>query len=245
MESQTLQGRSIVVTGGGTGIGAACARVIAQEGASVTICGRRERPLEAIVEAVRATGGRIQGVVADVTVEDDVAKLLDAAAEFGEGLHGVIANAGGGGNLAPYHLQELEEFERVIRLNVIGTVLSVKHAVPHLVRSGGGSFIGMSSIAGRVTHRYFGAYPVAKASIESIIKNAADEYGEHKVRFNAIQPGFIATEVMAGIDRAGPVWHSYVEQTPLTGVGTPNDIAQIAVSSIGRVGLDHRSDVCS
>jgi NAD(P)-dependent dehydrogenase (short-subunit alcohol dehydrogenase family) len=85
----------------------------------------------------------------------------------------------------------------------------------------------MSSIAGHVTHRYFGAYPVAKAGIESIIKNAADEYGSAKVRFNAIQPGFIATEVMEGIQRGGPVWNSYVEQTPLADVGHPEDIAHV------------------
>ena len=77
-------------------------------------------------------------------------------------------------------------------------------------------------------HRFFGGYPVAKASIESMIKNAADEYGERGIRFNAIQPGFIATEVMAGIDRGGPVWQSYVEQTPLGGVGKPEDVAQVA-----------------
>ena len=78
--------------------------------------------------------------------------------------------------------------------------------------------LAMSSIAGHVTHRYFGAYPVGKAGIESMVRNAADEYGHAGVRFNALQPGFITTEVMEGIERGGPVWNSYVEQTPLGGV---------------------------
>jgi len=99
--------------------------------------------------------------------------------------------------------------------------------VARLAEAGGGSFVGMSSIAGHVTHPYFGPYPVAKAGIESMIKNAADEYGSAQVRFNALQPGFIATEVMAGIERGGPVWQSYVDQTPLGDVGQPEDVAQV------------------
>lgn len=173
-------------------------------------------------------GGQVQAVVADVTDESDVVRLVEAAVEFGGGLHGVVANAGGGGGLAPYHRQDLGEFQRVLNLNLVGTLLCIKHSVEHMARAGGGSFIGMSSIAGHVTHPYFGAYPVAKAGIESMMQNAADEYGYVKVRFNAIQPGFIATEVLAGIERGGPVWNSYVDQTPLGGVGDPDDIAQVA-----------------
>jgi len=217
----------VIVTGGGTGIGAACALLAAEEGALVTICGRTPSRLDATADRVRAAGGEITTVVADVTVEGDVERLVDAAVSFGGGLHGVVANAGGGGGLAPYHLQDVEDFMRVLQLNVVSTMLCVKHTVPHLAGAGGASFVGMSSIAGHVTHPYFGAYPVAKAGIESIIRNAADEYGRYGVRFNALQPGFIATEVMEGIQRGGPVWHSYVDQTPLGGVGEPDDVARV------------------
>lgn len=116
----------------------------------------------------------------------------------------------------------------MLHLNVVGTMLCIKHAVVRLADGGGGSFVAMSSMAGHVTHRYFGAYPVAKAGIEAIVKNAADEYGSAKVRFNAIQPGFTATEIMEGIQRGGPVWTSYVEQTPLGDVGQPEDVASVA-----------------
>jgi 7-alpha-hydroxysteroid dehydrogenase len=194
----------------------------------VTICGRRQELLEATAAAARARGGQIETVVADVTAEADVVRLVGVATEFGGGLHGVVVNAGGGGGLAPYHQQDIEEFERVLRLNLIGTLLCIKHSVTHMAAAGGGSFVGMSSIAGHVTHPYFGAYPVAKAGIESMMQNAADEYGYAKVRFNAIQPGFMSTEVMAGIERGGPVWRSYVDQTPLGDVGDPDDIAQVA-----------------
>jgi 7-alpha-hydroxysteroid dehydrogenase len=227
MTGPSLEGASVVVTGGGTGIGAACARKAAEEGASVTICGRTESRLEVTAESIRSDGGKVSTVVADVTLEDDVARVMASAVSFGNGLNGVVANAGGGGGLAPYHLQGVDEFVRVLHLNIISTLLCIKHAVPHLARSGGGSFVALSSIAGHVTHRYFGAYPVAKAGIESMVRNAADEYGNAGVRFNAIQPGFITTEVMEGIERGGPVWNSYVEQTPLGGVGSPEDVASV------------------
>lgn len=227
MNRQSLEGNSVLVTGGGTGIGAACAARAAEEGATVTICGRTESRLEATAERIRSAGGKVTTVVADVTIEDDIARVMAEADAFGGGVTGVVANAGGGGGLAPYHLQDEEEFVRVLRLNVVGTMLSIKHAVPYLARSGGGSFVALSSIAGHVTHPYFGAYPVAKAGIESMIHNAADEYGGARIRFNAVQPGFITTEVMEGIERGGPVWNSYIEQTPLGDVGKADDVADV------------------
>ena len=228
MTARKLAGHSVVVTGGGTGIGAACALLAAQEGARVTICGRTASKLEQTAERIRSAGGEVHVVPADVTVEGDVARLMREASEFGGGLSGVVANAGGGGGLAPYHLQDAEEFLRVLQLNVISTMLCIKHAAVHLARSGIGSFVGMSSLAGHVTHPYFGAYPVAKAGIEAMIRNAADEYGAAGVRFNAIQPGFIATEAMEAVAPGSPVWQSYVSQTPLGDVGQPEDVAQAA-----------------
>jgi NAD(P)-dependent dehydrogenase (short-subunit alcohol dehydrogenase family) len=225
----TLAGRSVIVTGGGTGIGASCARRAARAGAAVTICGRTEDRLIKVADEIRSGGGAVHHVVADVTKEDDVARLVSAAVAFGGGLHGVVANAGGGGAPGPYHLQNTDEFLRILNLNVLGTMLCVKHSVPHLVAAGGGSFVGMSSIAGGTTHMWFGAYTVGKAGIEAIMRNAADEYGSVGVRFNAVRPGFIATEIMAGIERGGPVWNSYIEQTPLADVGQPEDVANLAL----------------
>src|SRR6188474_27325 len=158
-----LEGFAAIVTGGGTGIGAGCAARLAADGAGVTICGRTESRLEEASERIRAVaahGGSVQHVVADVTSEPDVARLVDAALEPTGALDGVVANAGGGGGMGPFHLQDTDEFIRVLHLNVVGTMLLVKHAVPPMVAAGGGSFVGMSSIAGHVTHPYFGAYTV-------------------------------------------------------------------------------------
>jgi NAD(P)-dependent dehydrogenase (short-subunit alcohol dehydrogenase family) len=231
----SLDGFSAIVTGGGTGIGAACAKRLVADGASVTICGRTESKLHYTVERIEAKSlpGRVSYVVADVTSEDDVRRLVDEAVERAGSLRGVIANAGGGGGIGSFHLQDLEEFIKVLHLNVVGTLLLVKHSVPHMVAAGGGSFVGMSSIAGGQTHPYFGAYTVSKAGVEQMMRNAADEYGEVNVRLNAVRPGFIATELMEAVPRDSAVYRSYIENTPMGDVGRPEDVAELVRFLLG------------
>jgi 7-alpha-hydroxysteroid dehydrogenase len=232
-----LEGMAVLVTGGGTGIGAACAARLAADGAAVTITGRTEAKLEAAakkIEAVAGHGGRIQIMAGDVTNEDDVQAMMAKAAEPTGELDGVVANAGGGGGMGPYHVQDTDEFIRVLHLNVLGTMLCVKHSVPYMVKAGGGSFVGMSSIAGQVTHPYFGAYCVGKAGIEQMMMNAADEFGPSHIRFNSIRPGFIATEIMDGIPRDSTVYGSYIENTPMGDVGQSEDVAHLARFLVGQ-----------
>jgi 7-alpha-hydroxysteroid dehydrogenase len=241
-----LEGYAALVTGGGTGIGKGCAARLAADGAAVTICGRTESRLvdaaKVIGAEISATGadrgGSVQYVTADVTDEDSVKAAVEFACGPTGGLDAVIANAGGGGGMAPPHMQDVTEFTRVLHLNVLGTLIPMKYSVPQLVKSGRGSFVGMSSIAGEVTHLWFGAYPVGKAGLEALIRNAADEYGPTGVRFNAIRPGFISTEIMEGIPREGPVYESYLENTPMAesraaGVGEPEDVAALARFLVG------------
>ncbi len=231
-----LEGMAFLVTGGGTGIGAACAARLAADGAAVTICGRTASKLEEAakkIEAAAGHGGRVQVVTGDVTNEEDVKRIVARAAAMTGELDGCVANAGGGGGMGPYHLQNTEEFIRVLHLNVLGTMLCVKHTVPLMRKAGGGSFVGMSSIAGHVTHLYFGAYCVGKAGIEQMMKNAADEFGPAKIRFNSIRPGFIATEIMEGIPRGSEVYSSYIENTPMDGVGESEDVAHLARFLVG------------
>jgi NAD(P)-dependent dehydrogenase (short-subunit alcohol dehydrogenase family) len=135
--------------------------------------------------------------------------------------------------MGPYHVQDTQEFLRVLHLNVLGTFLCVKHSVPHMVKAGGGSFVGMSSIAGHIPHPYFGAYCVGKAGIEEMMRNAADEFGASKLRFNAIRPGFIATEIMEGVPRDSETYRSYLENTPMADVGQPEDVGELARFLIG------------
>jgi len=231
-----LEGTAVLVTGGGTGIGHACAARLAADGAAVTICGRTRDKLEDSAKRIEAGlghGGSIQWVTADVTSEDDVKAAVEKALEPTGKLDGCVANAGGGGGMAPYHAMNTDEFLRVLHLNVLGTMLCVKHTAHHMVAGGGGSFVGMSSIAGHQTHLWFGAYTVAKAGIEQMMRNAADEYGPKKVRFNSIRPGFISTEIMAGVPRDSEVYASYIENTPMADVGEPEDVGNLCRFLIG------------
>ena len=230
-----LAGTGVLVTGGGTGIGKACARQLVEHGANVTIAGRTESSLQAAVLEIEAAElpGSIQLITGDVTNEADVQAFVKKAAEPSGTLTGVIANAGGGGMPMAYGDVDTEEFMRVLNLNVLGTMLCMKHSIPLMQTSGGGSFVGMSSLAGHITHPYFHAYCAGKAGIEAMMRNAADEYGKDKIRFNAIRPGFIATEIMAGIPKDSDVYRSYIENTPMDGVGQPEDVADLARFLLG------------
>lgn len=235
-ESGSLQGYSVIVTGGGTGIGRACAAHLIAAGAAVTICGRTEatlRDASAVVSRHAAFGGTVQWVTCDVTQEDDVKRLVDAALRHNNNLKGCVANAGGGGVPAPFHEQSLDEFRRVLDLNVVGTFLTLKHTIPHLIAAGGGSFVAMSSIASHLSHRYFGAYPAAKAGIEQMMRVAADEYGAQGVRCNSICPGFTATEIMELIPRDSAAYRSYLDNTPMNVEIMPDDIGALARFLVG------------
>jgi len=231
-----LAGYSVLVTGGGTGIGTGCATALAADGAAVTICGRRLAVLEEAAEKIAASadfGGSVQVVTGDVTDAEDVANIVAASLKHTGKLDGCIANAGGGGMIMGYEDMDVAEFRRVLELNVLGTMLCIKYTLPHMIGAGGGSFIGMSSLAGHITHPWMGAYPVSKAGIEAMIRNAADENGPHNVRFNAIRPGFVATELMDNIPRDSEVYQSYIDNTPLGGVAVPADIGHLARFLIG------------
>jgi len=226
-----LSDHAVLVTGGGTGIGRACAARLAADGAHVTICGRTESKLQ---DAVQRIGrDNVRYIVADITDEASVEATVAFASEATGGLSGCVANAGGGGGLAPTSKQDTAEFTRVLELNALGTFLCLKHTLPKLVESGHGSFVGMSSIAGRLVHPYFGGYGAGKAALEQLCRVAADEYGHLNVRVNAIRPGFIATEIMEGIDRGGEIYDSYVQNTPMPRLGEPEDIAELARFLIG------------
>lgn len=231
-----LAGLGALVTGGGSGIGLGIASRLAADGATVTICGRTEsRLLEAIESVGTIDGpGSLHAVVADVTDEAAVVAAVAAAeANAGGPLGAVVANAGGSTSIGPITQLDEAAWAETLALNLTGTMLALKHGAASLVRGGGGSFVAVSSTAGSLTHPWFGAYGPAKAGINQLCRQAADELGPSAVRVNSVCPGLIRTDLVGFITAGGPVLDSYRENTPIDRIGEPEDIAALVRFLVG------------
>ncbi len=229
----SFQERTYLVTGGGSGIGKGVAAGLVAAGASVMIVGRNADRLAAAVEeieALSANGGSIRYEPADVTNEDEVTRAVDAATAWHGRLHGVVHSAGGSLTVGPITHTDSEAWRRTVDLNVNGTMYVLKHAARELVRGGGGSFVGISSIAASNTHRWFGPYGVTKSAIDHMMMLAADELGASWVRVNSIRPGLIRTDlVAASVIQSPELSADYALCTPLPRTGEVEDVANLAM----------------
>jgi NAD(P)-dependent dehydrogenase (short-subunit alcohol dehydrogenase family) len=230
-----IAGWSVLVTGGGSGIGLATAERLAADGAHVTICGRTEQKLaEAVAHlAAVATGGATaRYVVADVTVEDQVTAAVAVAREATGRLDGVFACAGGSLHLGSVLTADVAAVRATIDLNLMGSVICVKQGALAMQgqdvdadRGGRGAIVLMSSGAGRFPHPHLWAYGVSKAAICFLAETAGEELGPLGIRVNAVAPGIIADELMSFITAGGPLLDDYLAQMPLGRVGTVEDVA--------------------
>lgn len=215
------EGASALVTGGGSGIGLACAQHLARAGLRVTICGRSEDRLQG---ALHSLPGGTQAVAADVTDPGAMARAVDTAAGD-DGLAAVVANAGGAFAVGPLALVALDDFRRELDVNVTGTFVTLQAAAPALARHGQAAFVAVSSIAGVLTHPQMAAYSTSKAGLEMLVRNAADELGRFGVRANGVRPGLVPTEASDPLASHGPTRDDYLAQMPLSRLGTVDDIA--------------------
>ncbi len=207
------------ITGGGSGIGLGIARALVADGAQVTLCGRTADKLEA---AVAELGDQARFAVADVGDEVSLVHALDQANERAP-LTVAVANAGVGG-ASPILGLEVEEFERVLRTNLTGAMLTFKHAGRHLAANGGGALCAVSSIAGSHTHRFMSSYTVSKAGLNMLVRNAADELGSLGIRVNAVAPGLVETDISVSLQENPEVNDDYHRNMPLGRRGTAADI---------------------
>ncbi len=226
----------MLITGGGSGIGLGAAKRLAADGAHVTICGRTEARLSAAADDIRdvaADGATVSTVAADMSVEEDVARVMEAAASVTGHIHGVLASAGGSAGLGPVSTMDLKVFRATIDMNLISTLLTIKHVAPVMARNGGGSIVAVSSIAGIKTHRLMAAYCVAKAGIDMLVQVSADELGASQIRVNSILPGLVDTDLVGSITSGGPLLADYQQKMPLGRVGTVEDTAGLARFLLG------------
>lgn len=212
-----LEGKIAIVTGAASGIGKATAALFREEGAQV------------IAADVTVAEGVVQ---ADAGSEADVQALVDRAVREHDGLDTFFANAGVSGGLASIFEQGPEDWERILRTNLIGPFLAIKHAAPHLKERGGGSIICTASVAGLRAGAGGPAYSASKAGVISLVKVAATQLAGANIRVNAICPGLIETGMTRGIydnARAAGKEDMIGHLNPLKRGGQPEEIARAAL----------------
>jgi NAD(P)-dependent dehydrogenase (short-subunit alcohol dehydrogenase family) len=211
----TLDGKAALVTGGGSGIGAAVARAFAREGADVMICGRRMDALERTRERIISAGGRAVAVPADLTCREDVARLIqEARGRFGR-LDVLVNNAGVLGVHAPIAEYPDDVWDAVLAIDLTAVFHLIKAALPLMTR--GGSIINVSSGVGRAGRAGWGAYAVSKFGVEGLSQVVADEMREQGIRVNTVNPGGTRTAMRAA---------AYPNENPAT-LPPPDDVAPV------------------
>jgi NAD(P)-dependent dehydrogenase (short-subunit alcohol dehydrogenase family) len=220
MTDLPLAGRRALVVGGGSGIGLATARLLAADGAHVTIAGRTVGKLE---DAAATIDGSVGVVGCDVLDAGDVRNAV-AVAEGGAGLH-IAVTVPGGGPFRPVLGYEDDELDEAIRANIRPQFLVLKHAGAAMIRAGGGSVVAVSSTVADFPMPYNAGYSVGKAGVDQLVRIAADELGPVGVRVNAVRPGLTATDSTARMVGNPELAGRFLEQVPLGRLGEPDDIA--------------------
>ena len=225
-----VRDKTCIVTGAALGIGRACAQRLSDEGARLALFDVLDEPGQALAEELRARGVQARYWHVDVASERSVRDAIDGVANHYGALHVLVNNAGIAGIDKPTHEITEEEWDRVQAVNVKGVFFCIKHAIPHMRRTGG-SIINLSSIYGLVGAPDVPPYHAAKGAVRLMSKTDALIYAPDKIRVNSVHPGYIwtpmvenhlkatgATDLAAARDEIGRLH-------PLGHMGEPNDIA--------------------
>lgn len=225
-----LEGKTAIVTGAASGIGRATALLFAGEGARVVATDWDEENGPRVAEEILERGGDAIFIRADVSSPDDVKHVVDKAVEAYGRLDIVFNNAGIEGEQAPTADCSLENWDRVIGINLKGVFLGMKYAIPEMLKNGGGSVINNASVAGIVGFQGIPAYCASKGGVIQLTKTAALEYAKQGIRVNAICPGVISTPMVERFiggneDRQ----KSFESLEPVGRFGLPEEVAQLAL----------------
>lgn len=222
----SLHGQVAIVTGAGKGIGKACALALAQAGADLVLAARTQADLDAVAAEITALGRRAITVAGDISDEATMDRLVArTVTELGR-LNILINNAGGSGPNHPLKMGGAQFSEELV-WNVTPAYLMIQKCVPAIRDAGGGAVVNISSVAARYAQKHFSVYGAAKAALNQLTRNLAQDFGP-QVRINAIEPGTIETEALAPFltpERKKRM----IESTPLGRLGRPEDIAAAAL----------------
>jgi meso-butanediol dehydrogenase / (S,S)-butanediol dehydrogenase / diacetyl reductase len=229
---QRLLGKMAFITGGGTGIGRACALMFAREGAKVAVAGRRREPLDTVAQEIIAEGHDALATECDVTRKASVDGAVRTAAERFGGLNVIINNAG------TLHVGTAEEtseedWNRVLAANLTGTFLVSRAGVAMLRQAGGGSIVNIGSYLGLVGLKNRAAYCASKGGVTLLTKAMALDHAAEKIRVNCICPALVETEMALGAMQRMPDPAAYRKlresQIPMGRAGKPEEVAELAV----------------
>jgi NAD(P)-dependent dehydrogenase (short-subunit alcohol dehydrogenase family) len=230
-----LSGKVALVTGGGSGLGRSFCEAMAEFGADVALAGRTEAKLKDTIKRIEKYGHRTLAIKADVSMEDEIKMLVDRTIrEFGR-IDTVFCNATDRINFYNIHEMPVEDWDKVMALDLRGVFLLIKEVLPQMMKQKSGSIIiinaigGLSAGGGKLISKMSG-YASAKAGLVGLTRHAAVEYGKYGIRVNAIAPGMHLTDLFENPDDSmKKVIEAHVENTPLGRVGVPADIKGIAV----------------
>jgi NAD(P)-dependent dehydrogenase (short-subunit alcohol dehydrogenase family) len=221
--AQRLAGKVAVVTGAGSGMGAAMAKRFCAEGAKVVaadISGREG-------ETAAAAGADCIACNVDVAIADQVRGMIDQAVDRFGRLDIICNNAGIQGPLAPTADYLEEEWDRILAVNLKGVFLGMKYAIPHMQKVGGGSIVNTSSMAALVAFPTLPAYAASKGGVAMLTKQTAAEYASQNIRVNAIMPGAIDTGMTRGMPQE--YLQGAIAATLMGRIGTPDEIGNLAL----------------
>ena len=224
-----FDGKVAFITGGGTGIGLACAQAIVKDGGRVMLAGRREAVVR---DAARALGPAAAFVSCDVTQDASVEAAL-AATEAQLGPLRLAVNAAASGSGGALLRTPAADFERGLATELTGLYRCLRAEALAMQRAGGGSIVNVSSIAAVLTHRWMTPYCVAKAGVNMLTRCAADELGPLGIRVNAVMPSLVETPLVAMLIGDASVREEYLRRIPLNRLGQPEDVGRFVAGLLG------------
>ncbi|WFB36378.1 glucose 1-dehydrogenase [Kiritimatiellota bacterium B12222] len=222
-----FNGKVALVTGGTSGIGKSIVAALAKAGALVCYCGRRAELGEDQAKELRGEGFRVEYVKGDVTDEAAVQKLIRQTVERHGRIDFVINNAGLEADPHPIHSIELADYKQVMEVNLTGTFLMMKHAIPAMRAGGGGAIVNIASVLGEVAMPLISPYVAAKHAVIGLTKSVALEEAMHKIRVNAVAPGAVNTDMLwRTMHDSEEAFEQVKTMHPMGRVAEPDDIAE-------------------
>lgn len=224
-----MSGKVTAITGGARGIGAQTARTLAAAGSAIAVLDVLTEPGEKLVAGINESGGRAAFWKMDVTQEENVQRVFgEIATRFGR-LDALVNNAGIEGANLPTHEMTLQQWQKVIDVNVTGVFLCTKYAIPHMLTAGGGLIVNLSSMYGLVGGPDVPAYHASKGAVRLMAKTEAMLYAAQNIRANSVHPGFIRTPLLEeAFEKLGDPEQIFAHMktlVPLAKIGDPQDIA--------------------